>query len=180
MISISSTRTIAFRKFDGQASLLSFGTDLDISSEERGIEHGHPNWRSTDICVLHTAVDATNLGYHIEVVEPVVLRRWRLRTISLLFAPWARSVQHCWCRTQPRLRAHNDQNNEQLNGLRRSLRQMIFSFDQRLAICKRPENTTALVFVVLFSLELIFAYAYRWLILYSLWPIFKQDTIKTW
>ena len=32
------------------------------------------------------------------------------------------------------------------------------SFDQRLAICKKTGNTMALVFVVLFSLELILAY----------------------
>ena len=32
------------------------------------------------------------------------------------------------------------------------------SFDQRLAICKKTGNTMALVFVALFSLELILAY----------------------
>ena len=30
----------------------------------------------TDICVLHTAIDAYNLGYQIEVVKPAVASIW--------------------------------------------------------------------------------------------------------
>ena len=48
------------------------GTDLDIRLRERGINTVILTGVLTDICVLHTAVDAYNLGYHIEVVEPAV------------------------------------------------------------------------------------------------------------
>lgn len=41
------------------------GTDLDIRLRERGITEIHLVGVCTDICVLHTAVDAYNLGYQI-------------------------------------------------------------------------------------------------------------------
>lgn len=43
------------------------GTDLDIRLRERGIKEVHLVGVCTDICVLHTAVDAYNLGYNIVV-----------------------------------------------------------------------------------------------------------------
>ncbi|MEK5521422.1 cysteine hydrolase family protein [Heyndrickxia sp. FSL W8-0423] len=43
------------------------GTDLDIKLRERGIEELHLCGVCTDICVLHTAVDAYNKGYKIVV-----------------------------------------------------------------------------------------------------------------
>ena len=48
------------------------GTDLDIRLRERGVDTVVLTGVLTDICVLHTAVDAYNLGYQIEVVEPAV------------------------------------------------------------------------------------------------------------
>ena len=66
MISISSTKTIVV--CSGWTSV----TDLDIRLRERGINTVILTGVLTDICVLHTAVDAYNLGYHIEVVEPAV------------------------------------------------------------------------------------------------------------
>lgn len=58
---------------DGQASLFCFsGTDLDIRLRERHVDTVILTGVLTDICVLHTAVDAYNLGYQIEVVEPAV------------------------------------------------------------------------------------------------------------
>ncbi|HAZ39372.1 MAG TPA: isochorismatase, partial [Exiguobacterium sp.] len=42
-------------------------TDLDLRLRERGIREVHLVGVCTDICVLHTAVDAYNLGYHIVV-----------------------------------------------------------------------------------------------------------------
>ena len=55
---------------DGQATLFShfFGTDLDIRLRER-VDDSCFDGSLTDICVLHTAIDAYNLGYDIEVVE---------------------------------------------------------------------------------------------------------------
>ena len=41
------------------------GTDLEIRLRERGIEEIHIVGVSTDICVLHTAVDAYNKGFKI-------------------------------------------------------------------------------------------------------------------
>lgn len=43
------------------------GTDLDIRLRERHVDTVHLVGVCTDICVLHTAVDAYNLGYHIIV-----------------------------------------------------------------------------------------------------------------
>lgn len=43
------------------------GTDLDVRFRERGIKEVHLVGVCTDICVLHTAVDAYNLGYNIVV-----------------------------------------------------------------------------------------------------------------
>lgn len=45
------------------------GTDLDIRLRERGITEVHLTGVCTDICVLHTAVDAYNLGYKIVIHE---------------------------------------------------------------------------------------------------------------
>lgn len=43
------------------------GTDLDIKLRERGITELHLVGVCTDICILHTAVDAYNKGYKIVV-----------------------------------------------------------------------------------------------------------------
>lgn len=48
------------------------GTDLDIRLRERGINELYLSGVCTDICVLHTAVDAYNLGYKIVIVEKTV------------------------------------------------------------------------------------------------------------
>ena len=48
------------------------GTDLDIRLRERKIDTVILTGVLTDICVLHTAIDAYNLGYQIQVVEPAV------------------------------------------------------------------------------------------------------------
>jgi nicotinamidase-related amidase len=48
------------------------GTNLDILLRERGITEVHLIGVCTDICVLHTAVDAYNLGYKIVVHEDAV------------------------------------------------------------------------------------------------------------
>lgn len=48
------------------------GTDLDIRLRERGITELHLTGVCTDICVLHTAVDAYNLGYQIVVHQKAV------------------------------------------------------------------------------------------------------------
>lgn len=61
------------------------GTDLDIRLRERGITELYLSGVCTDICVLHTAVDAYNLGYSIVVVEKTVAsfdkvgHEWALR-----------------------------------------------------------------------------------------------------
>lgn len=44
------------------------GTDLDIRLRERRVDTVVLTGVLTDICVLHTAIDAYNLGYEIEVV----------------------------------------------------------------------------------------------------------------
>ncbi|MGY3779041.1 cysteine hydrolase family protein [Isobaculum melis] len=43
------------------------GTDLDSRLRERGIQEIHLAGVCTDICVLHTAIDAYNLGYQIVI-----------------------------------------------------------------------------------------------------------------
>lgn len=43
------------------------GTDLDIRLRERGINEVHLIGVCTDICVLHTAIDAYNQGYKIVI-----------------------------------------------------------------------------------------------------------------
>ncbi|AOZ94303.1 cysteine hydrolase family protein [Paenibacillus crassostreae] len=48
------------------------GTNLDILLKERGITKVHLIGVCTDICVLHTAVDAYNKGYAITVFEDAV------------------------------------------------------------------------------------------------------------
>lgn len=48
------------------------GTDLDIRLRERRVDTVVLTGVLTDICVLHTAIDAYNLGYQIEVIEPAV------------------------------------------------------------------------------------------------------------
>ncbi|KXT74602.1 Nicotinamidase [Streptococcus sp. DD10] len=48
------------------------GTDLDIRLRERKVDTVILTGVLTDICVLHTAIDAYNLGYQIQVVEPAV------------------------------------------------------------------------------------------------------------
>lgn len=48
------------------------GTDLDIRLRERGIKEIHLTGVCTDICVLHTAVDAYNLGYRLVVHQEAV------------------------------------------------------------------------------------------------------------
>ncbi|WP_028545244.1 cysteine hydrolase family protein [Paenibacillus taiwanensis] len=48
------------------------GTDLDLRLRSRGITEVHLVGVCTDICVLHTAVEAYNLGYKIVVHEDAV------------------------------------------------------------------------------------------------------------
>lgn len=48
------------------------GTDLDVRLRERGVKTLVLTGVLTDICVLHTAIDAYNLGYEIEVVAGAV------------------------------------------------------------------------------------------------------------
>lgn len=48
------------------------GTDLEIKLRERGIEEVHIIGVCTDICVLHTAVDAYNKGFNIVVHQDAV------------------------------------------------------------------------------------------------------------
>ncbi|MFC6316114.1 cysteine hydrolase family protein [Lapidilactobacillus achengensis] len=48
------------------------GTDLDLRLRERRITELHLVGVCTDICVLHTAVDAYNLGYQIVVHQQAV------------------------------------------------------------------------------------------------------------
>ncbi|WP_338753697.1 isochorismatase family cysteine hydrolase [Bacillus sp. FJAT-52991] len=48
------------------------GTDLDIKLRERGITEVHIIGVCTDICVLHTAVDAYNKGYNIVIHKEAV------------------------------------------------------------------------------------------------------------
>ncbi len=46
-----------------------FGTDLDITLRERGVDTIRLVGDCTNICVLYTAADARNLGYAVEVVR---------------------------------------------------------------------------------------------------------------
>ena len=48
------------------------GTDLDMKLRARGITEVHLVGVCTDICILHTAVDAYNKGYNIVVYENAV------------------------------------------------------------------------------------------------------------
>ncbi|AQP54442.1 isochorismatase [Vagococcus penaei] len=48
------------------------GTDLDSRLRERKINRIHLTGVCTDICVLHTAIDAYNLGYDIVIHEKCV------------------------------------------------------------------------------------------------------------
>ncbi|MBD3108399.1 cysteine hydrolase [Bacillus sp. AGMB 02131] len=48
------------------------GTDLEIKLRERGIEEVHLVGVCTDICVLHTAVDAYNKGFKIVIHSDAV------------------------------------------------------------------------------------------------------------
>lgn len=43
------------------------GTNLDMKLRERGVTELHLTGVCTDICVLHTAVDAYNLGYSLTI-----------------------------------------------------------------------------------------------------------------
>ena len=46
-----------------------FGTDLDISLREKGVDEVHLVGVCTNICVLYTAADARNLGYKVVIYE---------------------------------------------------------------------------------------------------------------
>ena len=46
-----------------------FGTDLDITLRERGVDTLRLVGDCTNICVLYTAADARNFGYAVEVVR---------------------------------------------------------------------------------------------------------------
>lgn len=48
------------------------GTDLDVRLRERGVTTVVLTGVLTDICVLHTAISAYNLGYQIDIIEPAV------------------------------------------------------------------------------------------------------------
>ncbi|MCP3027405.1 cysteine hydrolase family protein [Halobacillus sp. A5] len=48
------------------------GTQLDLKLRERGITELHLTGVCTDICILHTAVEAYNLGYNIVVHKNAV------------------------------------------------------------------------------------------------------------
>lgn len=45
------------------------GTDLDLRLRERGVKTLILTGVLTDICVLHTAIDAYNLGYELEISQ---------------------------------------------------------------------------------------------------------------
>lgn len=61
------------------------GTDLDIRLRERNITDLYLTGVCTDICVLHTAVDAYNLGYRLHIYKKAVAsfdsvgHEWALR-----------------------------------------------------------------------------------------------------
>ncbi|WP_058305937.1 cysteine hydrolase family protein [Gracilibacillus massiliensis] len=48
------------------------GTDLEIKLKERGINEVHLVGVCSDICVLHTAVDAYNKGYDIVIYQDAI------------------------------------------------------------------------------------------------------------
>lgn len=48
------------------------GTDLELKLRERGIEEIHLTGVCTDICILHTAVDAYNKGFKIVIHQNAV------------------------------------------------------------------------------------------------------------
>ncbi|MCR8645554.1 cysteine hydrolase [Paenibacillus sp. N1-5-1-14] len=48
------------------------GTDLELQLRSRGIHELHLVGVCTDICVLHTAVDAYNKGFHLVIHEDAV------------------------------------------------------------------------------------------------------------
>jgi nicotinamidase-related amidase len=48
------------------------GTDLEMRLQERGVQEVHLAGVCTDICVLHTAVDAYNKGFQIVVHQDAV------------------------------------------------------------------------------------------------------------
>ncbi|WP_413626959.1 isochorismatase family cysteine hydrolase [Fructilactobacillus vespulae] len=48
------------------------GTDLDLRLRERNVQTVHLVGVSTDICVLHTAISAYNLGYQVVIHEKAV------------------------------------------------------------------------------------------------------------
>lgn len=48
------------------------GTDLDLRLRERHINEIHLSGVCTDICILHTAIDAYNLGYKIVIHQNAV------------------------------------------------------------------------------------------------------------
>lgn len=48
------------------------GTDLDLKLRERNIKELHLVGVCTDICILHTAIDAYNLGYDIVIHQNCV------------------------------------------------------------------------------------------------------------
>lgn len=48
------------------------GTDLDLRLRERRVRTVVLTGVLTDICVLHTAIDAYNLGYEIEIINSAV------------------------------------------------------------------------------------------------------------
>lgn len=48
------------------------GTDLDIRLRERGVDTVVLTGVLSDICVLHTAIDAYNKGYKIEIVASAI------------------------------------------------------------------------------------------------------------
>lgn len=83
-----------YQKYQAEANLYYFdkrhysafsGTDLDIRLRERGISELHLTGVCTDICILHTAVDAYNLGYQLVIHKKAVAsfdaegHRWALR-----------------------------------------------------------------------------------------------------
>ncbi|MDG0871068.1 cysteine hydrolase [Paenibacillus thiaminolyticus] len=63
------------------------GTDLDMRLRARGVKEVHLVGVCTDICVLHTAIEAYNLGYRIVVHEDAVAsfnadaHRWALEHV---------------------------------------------------------------------------------------------------
>ncbi len=46
-----------------------YGTSLDLKLKERGIKEVYLVGVCSDICILHTAIDAYNLGYKINIYE---------------------------------------------------------------------------------------------------------------